>query len=334
MKLHTRWALWAVVLLVISLVAACGPSEPALGGEGDPTVESPSTSVPEQEDPAAEIPATEDPSESEPEGEGLTDVSPLEPESEDMEDLTGVSPLEPEPEEAEGSAATGASGPVGTSWNLVEMNGEPVPEEGEATLDFDEGQANGKSFCNSFFADYELEGETLSFGPIGATLMACADMEPENAYFAALAEVVAYEMVGEALHLQNENGEVVLAYEPSVQAELEETTWKLSGILEHGGISSLILDTEVTATLSDGVFGGSAGCNSYTAEATVEGNSIEIAPAIRTEMFCMEPKGVMDQEDAYLYALTQVASYEINRNRLTFFDAEGVQILTFVAASS
>jgi heat shock protein HslJ len=43
----------------------------------------------------------------------------------------------------------------------------------------------------------------------------------------------------------------------------------------------------------------------------------------------MDPEGVMDQEEAFLAALTSAASYRLADARLEFLDATGSVILAF-----
>jgi len=82
---------------------------------------------------------------------------------------------------------------AGTSWKLVSYgpNNDQTPAlEGVQTrLSFDpEGQVSGTFGCNSFGGDYSQDGDTLTFGPLMATLMACDEARnmQEMAGFAAL----------------------------------------------------------------------------------------------------------------------------------------------------
>src|SRR5690606_17844974 len=47
----------------------------------------------------------------------------------------------------------------------------PFPPGATATLALSDGQASGTAFCNRFFASYELDGSSFSFGDIGSTMM-------------------------------------------------------------------------------------------------------------------------------------------------------------------
>jgi putative lipoprotein len=81
---------------------------------------------------------------------------------------------------------------VGTSWKLQDLQGERVLGGVEATLNFPEaGMVAGNATCNRFIGTVKIEGESMKFGSIGSTKMACADsvMSQESKYLAALHDV-------------------------------------------------------------------------------------------------------------------------------------------------
>jgi heat shock protein HslJ len=70
----------------------------------------------------------------------------------------------------------------GIQWYLTEVGGSPVSpmaddKQPHILLDPAENQATGFGGCNNFFGRYELNGSLLTFGPMGATRMACPDLE-------------------------------------------------------------------------------------------------------------------------------------------------------------
>jgi heat shock protein HslJ len=78
-------------------------------------------------------------------------------------------------------------------------------------------------------------------------------------------------------------------------------------------------NTEITIEFIDAekTVKGSAGCNSYFASYEVEGNLLSISgPIAVTEMACMEPEGIMDQEQEYLAILESAERFEIERHQL------------------
>ncbi|WP_110948997.1 META domain-containing protein [Pseudomonas bohemica] len=54
-----------------------------------------------------------------------------------------------------------------------------------------DGRAYGNAGCNHWFAAYRLEGDALSFGPVGSTRKLCAPalMEQEHRFLGALGKV-------------------------------------------------------------------------------------------------------------------------------------------------
>ena len=90
-----------------------------------------------------------------------------------------------------GSAGTptpAADGLSGTSWALTSMDDQPVPADVVVTLAFAAGTASGSSGCNTYSGPYTVDGQSLDFGALASTRMACAGaaMAIEQAYLAAL----------------------------------------------------------------------------------------------------------------------------------------------------
>jgi putative lipoprotein len=103
----------------------------------------------------------------------------------------------------------------GTSWNLVEIAGQPAVAGSNPTLSFEKGQAGGNGSCNSFGGAYEAGNGKLTFGPLMSTLMYCENtMEQETAYLAALQDAAGYEIKNGILLILDANGQVALIFEP------------------------------------------------------------------------------------------------------------------------
>jgi heat shock protein HslJ len=224
----------------------------------------------------------------------------------------------------------------GTRWNVVELNGEPVTGDAQGTLDFADGMVTGTAFCNGFGGAYELDGTELTFGDLAQTLMACLEpegvMELESAYMAALSEAAGYRVDGADLVVVDAEGGALVKLSPAEVVGLEGTPWQLTGYNDGRGVTSLVLDTEISATFDDGTLSGTAGCNQYTAPYTLEDGTLSVGPAASTRMACMDPEGVMAQETAYLEALSDVASYDMGRNWLRLLDGDGALLLMFIVA--
>lgn len=117
----------------------------------------------------------------------------------------------------------GGTGPVadtalsGTRWMLVEVAGAAArgggSPERSAHIEFDpsEGRASGNSSCNRFSGPYVLSGDSLGFGALISTKMACIDSvlnAQEVAFLGALEQTRRWRMAGDTLVLSGSGGEV------------------------------------------------------------------------------------------------------------------------------
>jgi heat shock protein HslJ len=106
-------------------------------------------------------------------------------------------------------------------------------------------------------------------------------------------------------------------------AGLVGPTWTLVSL--NG--SPAITGATITATFADGQVGGSAGCNSYGGNYTLNGAKLSFGPIMSTMMACPQPAGVMDQEQAYLAALQSGGTFAIQGGQLTFTAANGSTLI-------
>ncbi len=107
---------------------------------------------------------------------------------------------------------------------------------------------------------------------------------------------------------------------------LEGTSWRLTTLAGSG----LIAGTEITATFEEGQVHGAA-CNSYGGKYQVSGDRLTISEVFATEMACLDPQGVMEQETLYLRLLTGARSFQLTGGRLSILAAGGEE-LTFAPA--
>jgi heat shock protein HslJ/uncharacterized membrane protein len=80
--------------------------------------------------------------------------------------------------EIDGRRLEGCAGDTATvlegGWRVIRLEDDPLPTEPGISVAFDrDGKVSGKGGCNRFTGSYELTGESLSFGPLAATRMAC-----------------------------------------------------------------------------------------------------------------------------------------------------------------
>jgi heat shock protein HslJ len=219
-------------------------------------------------------------------------------------------------------------------WVLKQINGKPALESPIATLVFDESSLGGNGSCNSFGGDYKQDGANLTIGPLFSTLMACLEegiMEQESDYLAALQAANRFRMEAGQLLLLDKSGAVLLVFDAQ-DSSLEGKNWLLTAYAVQNGITTPLPDTQITAQFADGKINGSSGCNTYFAEYTLNGSQVTFGPAGATKMFCMEPEGLMQQENDFLQAFSQVTRYRVEGRLLNFYNAEGQTVLQFLQA--
>ena len=110
-------------------------------------------------------------------------------------------------------------------------------------------------------------------------------------------------------------------------ADIENKPWQLTsatGLTIPDGVVP-------SAAFTGGNVFGTAGCNTYRASYTLDGDSLEIGEPAGTLIACPPP--VDEFERAYLDALGQVASWELDGEELVLSDADGNELLRYEVAS-
>jgi heat shock protein HslJ len=77
----------------------------------------------------------------------------------------------------------------------------PILTGTQITLQVDQDQISGSAGCNSYSAQFELDGDQISIGPAISTMMACPEpvMQQESAYLAALGDAATVSMAEDGL---------------------------------------------------------------------------------------------------------------------------------------
>lgn len=98
---------------------------------------------------------------------------------------------------------------VGTSWVAEEIEAQAVLGDPQSTLTFgDDDQVSGNAACNGYFGSVTISGNSLEFGPLGSTRMACpgAIDDQETRFLDALSKATAFSFVGGLLVLADDSG--------------------------------------------------------------------------------------------------------------------------------
>jgi copper homeostasis protein (lipoprotein) len=106
-----------------------------------------------------------------------------------------------------------------TYWKLVRLGNEPVilgagDKQPYITLMTQGNRVKGFAGCNRLMGSYELKGESLKFGRMASTRMACQiGMELETSFLQALESTVNWKIEGEHLELSDLKGALVARFE-------------------------------------------------------------------------------------------------------------------------
>jgi len=109
---------------------------------------------------------------------------------------------------------------------------------------------------------------------------------------------------------------------------LEDTKWFLRSYGENDNLKAIIEDTEITAIFNsaEGEVSGSGGCNTYFARYEVKGSKLAIFEMAFTEIACVSPEGIMEQEQEFISLLANAQSFQADDTTLTIFCSGGRQL--------
>lgn len=91
-----------------------------------------------------------------------------------------------------------------TTWNLSELFNEKIQYSGSETphLRFEAERVSGNDGCNNFFGSYTLDEDSLKFGMLGSTRMACPHIEGFEMIFNTMLSITTrYQINGNKLEL-------------------------------------------------------------------------------------------------------------------------------------
>ena len=144
---------------------------------------------------------------------------------------------------------------TGTLWQLTHYNNgrggfTTVLHDSETTAEFsDDGQMTGLAGCNNYFGGYQVDGDSISIGPLASTQMMCAEpegiMEQESAYLAAVQRAATFEVNGTQMEMKDVEGARIAGYVAVPPAALEGSSWIV--IAYNNGkeaVVSVIIGTE------------------------------------------------------------------------------------------
>ena len=103
------------------------------------------------------------------------------------------------------------------------------------------------------------------------------------------------------------------------------SSWTLTQLNGH----SLVPGTHIEINFEKDSFSGTA-CNHFGGQYTADGDRFSIpGPMEMTAMACLDPEGIMEQEQEFGAALATVVSYQVSGNKLEMMDQTGEVVLVF-----
>jgi heat shock protein HslJ len=107
---------------------------------------------------------------------------------------------------------------------------------------------------------------------------------------------------------------------------LDGTQWELTALNSQPPIPG----TQLSLRFEGDQIEGRAGCNHYGGGYSLDDDgAFRVSDMFMTEMACLEPEGVMDQESTYLQVLGLAAKASQAGDRLTLEDSGGEPVLVF-----
>lgn len=189
----------------------------------------------------------------------------------------------------------------------------------------DDNTAFIKADCNNAQATYVVDGGNISIAPGPMTMMACPEDSLDTAFLQQLSSVAIYFIDGGSLYMDLPADSGTMRFVPQgaptpspdpnpPAGEADDTTLFLASFGPVGAPQPVIAGTSITASFVDDTISGSAGCNNYAGTLTPVDDHFTISGIISTQMFCEQPAGVMEQEQAYLAGLATVGGYQWEQN--------------------
>lgn len=109
---------------------------------------------------------------------------------------------------------------AGSAWRLTDLGGAPALADVETTLSFGEdGTVAGRGSCNRYSGPVEVKGDTIRFGVLASTRMACPEAisRQEDRFFAALSGADQWEIEDSNLLIFGGSDPTPLRFEPAVE---------------------------------------------------------------------------------------------------------------------
>jgi putative lipoprotein len=107
--------------------------------------------------------------------------------------------------------------------------------------------------------------------------------------------------------------------------DLRGTSWQLVSYGEKKPLEG----KAATANFSASEISGSTSCNQYFGSYEIKGDQISIDGLGWTEMACLDPDGIMEQEQEFMGLLSKAETLQVESNQLSILTGSGI-LLQFI----
>jgi heat shock protein HslJ len=225
---------------------------------------------------------------------------------------------------------------TGATWPVSSLSGSTIPAGLRMEVTFRDDTIEGSDGCNSFGGPYSTTGEDgVDIGGLSSTAIGCepAIAAAGTAFTSALDRAATYDIDDDVLTLFDDAGAELARFRSGADPPIVGVAWRAFGyrdgpVDEKQAVVSPLDGSIITAEFgADGTMSGSAGCNTYTADYSVEGNGFRITALVSTERACGAP--LMAQERAYLDALGSVARWQFSGPAFQLLNETGTVETTY-----
>jgi heat shock protein HslJ len=210
---------------------------------------------------------------------------------------------------ASGSAPT-ADELEGTTFESTDVTGHELVADTTISLAFQDDRVSANGGCNTMNGGYTITDGTLEVAAMASTMMACSDelMAQDDWLAEFLAGGPEIALDGDTLTLTG--GDSTMTLEAVQDADVEGTTWMITGTVATEAVSSIPEGAEPSLTITDGQAAIVTGCNNGSGSVEVTDTTMTFGPIATTKMAC-EPD-LTALETSILTVLQGEVTYEID----------------------
>lgn len=213
---------------------------------------------------------------------------------------------------------------AGLKWQLIEINGQAVPDKINGKVPFLNLQVgdttyNANAGCNGMGGVYKLADQgKIQFSRGLSTMMACESMEIESQFAQVLIKTDNYSLADGILSLNKGKMAPLAKFkvaQDAIPANPLNGTWEVNYISgPRIAFEGLYPENKPTITfdVANNKASGTTSCNRFNTGISLNGNNLYFAAPATTRMACPG-----NGEATFLSTLKTITSYSVSENTLT-----------------